>query len=194
MGRDNLDFESREDQKNFAEWRGQATKNRPIKQTPNNWRQDMAVAALKEIRISPADTQDKFHGAQLLYIGWEDHLLFCAPFAFPFPPTMRFGDIVAGADAGPSATTRTSPDRLGEGRVVQVRQALAADFDKSLAENGLKHKDVIRFRTPGPDRHQGLLQLIAPAATGARRAPLVPRTPAENAQERITHHELRTDH
>lgn len=43
----------------------------------------------------PKDTVDKFHGNQLLYIGWEDHLMFCAPFAFPFPPAMRFGDIVS---------------------------------------------------------------------------------------------------
>ena len=46
----------------------------------------MAVAAVKEYQFPPADTVDKFHGAQLLYIGWEDHLMFCAPFAFPFPP------------------------------------------------------------------------------------------------------------
>jgi phenol hydroxylase P4 protein len=28
-------------------------------------------------------------------------------------------------------------------------QPFKPDFDKSLAENGLGHKDVIRFRTPG---------------------------------------------
>ena len=56
----------------------------------------MAVAAVKEYQFAPADSMDKFHGAQLLYIGWEDHLMFCAPFALPFPPTMRFGDIIAG--------------------------------------------------------------------------------------------------
>ena len=33
----------------------------------------MAVAAVKEYQFAPADTVDKFHGAQLLYIGWEDH-------------------------------------------------------------------------------------------------------------------------
>ena len=43
----------------------------------------MAVAAVSKYEFAPADSQDKFHGAQLLYIGWEDHLLFCAPFAFP---------------------------------------------------------------------------------------------------------------
>ena len=60
----------------------------------------MAVAAVKEYQFAPADSMDKFHGNQLLYIGWEDHLLFCAPFAFPFPPTMRFGDIIAGVLPG----------------------------------------------------------------------------------------------
>jgi phenol hydroxylase P4 protein len=28
-------------------------------------------------------------------------------------------------------------------------QPFSPDFDRSLAENGLGHKDVIRFRTPG---------------------------------------------
>ena len=60
----------------------------------------MAVAAVKEYQFAPADSVDKFHGNQLLYIGWEDHLLFCAPFAFPFPPAMRFGDIIAGVLPG----------------------------------------------------------------------------------------------
>ena len=41
-----------------------------------------------------------FHVAYWDYIGWEDHLMFCAPFAFPFPPTMRFGDILVGVLPG----------------------------------------------------------------------------------------------
>ena len=43
----------------------------------------MAVAAVKPYEFEPADAVGNFHGAQLLYIGWEDHLLFCAPFCLP---------------------------------------------------------------------------------------------------------------
>ena len=54
----------------------------------------MAVKALKEYVFEPADTQAKLGGAQLTYIGWIDHLMFCAPFAFPFPPDMPFGALL----------------------------------------------------------------------------------------------------
>jgi phenol hydroxylase P5 protein len=54
----------------------------------------MAVKALKEYVFEPADTQAKLGGAQLTYIGWLDHLMFCAPFAFPFPPDMPFGALL----------------------------------------------------------------------------------------------------
>ncbi|HQA11454.1 phenol hydroxylase subunit P4 [Zoogloea sp.] len=110
----------------------------------------MAVAAVKEYQFAPADTVDKFHGAQLLYIGWEDHLLFCAPFAFPFPPTMRFGDIIAGVLPGAFGY---HPDfaQIDWSKVEWLKSGKPwqPDADKSLAENGLKHKDVLRFRTPG---------------------------------------------
>ena len=33
--------------------------------------------------------------APLLYIGWEDHLMFCAPFCLPLPPDTPFGALSA---------------------------------------------------------------------------------------------------
>ena len=98
----------------------------------------------------PKDTVDKFHGNQLLYIGWEDHLMFCAPFAFPFPPAMRFGDIVSHVLPGafgyhPDFAKIDWP----AAQWFKSGQPFSPDFDRSLAENGLGHKDVIRFRTPG---------------------------------------------
>ena len=53
----------------------------------------MPVLALKDYQFSPADTQDKFHGGQLLFVGWDDHLMFCAPLAYCVPPDTRFGDL-----------------------------------------------------------------------------------------------------
>jgi len=32
-----------------------------------------------------ADTEDRFHGKRLLYIGWKDHLMFCSPVCIPVP-------------------------------------------------------------------------------------------------------------
>jgi len=110
----------------------------------------MPVAAIKPYIGEVKDSADKFHGAQLLYIGWEDHLMFCAPFAFPFPPVMRFADIVEkvlpdafGAHPDFAKIDWSRAEWLKSGR------AWTPDFSKTLAENGLRHKDVIRFRTPG---------------------------------------------
>ena len=44
----------------------------------------MAVVANKPYIGAVKDSVDKFHGNQLLFVGWEDHLFFCAPFAFHF--------------------------------------------------------------------------------------------------------------
>ncbi len=110
----------------------------------------MAVAALRKYEFEPADKLENFHGAQLLYIGWEDHLLFCAPFCLALPPTTRFGDVVRDLLPG---IFGYHPDfaRIDWAKVEWFKsgQPWQPDFDKSLAENGLGHKDVIRFRTPG---------------------------------------------
>ncbi|MEZ5628572.1 MAG: phenol hydroxylase subunit P4 [Rhodocyclaceae bacterium] len=110
----------------------------------------MAVTALKDYQFEPADRVENFHGNQLLYVGWEDHLLFCAPFAFPFPPAMRFGDVVG--QVLPAAFGY-HPDFAkidwAAAQWFKSGQPWTPDFNKSLADNGLGHKDVIRFRTPG---------------------------------------------
>jgi len=110
----------------------------------------MAVAAVKEYEFPPADSMDRFHGNQLLYIGWEDHLMFCSPLAFSLPPAMRFGDIIAGVL--PDAFGY-HPDfaKIDWSRVEWFKSGkpFTPDPNKTLAENGLCHKDVIRFRTPG---------------------------------------------
>ena len=54
----------------------------------------MTVIAIEDYVGEILDSVENFHGNQLLYIGWDKHLMFCAPFCFPFPPSMRFGDIV----------------------------------------------------------------------------------------------------
>jgi phenol hydroxylase P4 protein len=110
----------------------------------------MAVAAVKEYVGVRMDTQDKFHGAQLLYIGWLDHLMFCAPLAFPLPPDMPFGAIIEAVLPGAFGA---HPD-FGQIDWSQVEWAKSGQpFDpdpaKSLADNGLRHKDTITFRTPG---------------------------------------------
>lgn len=110
----------------------------------------MAVAAVKEYDFAPLDRHENFHGNQLLFIGWEDHLMFCAPFAFPFPPNMPFRAVIEQVLPGAFGY---HPDfaqiEWAKAEWFKSGQPWQPDFDKSLADNGLGHKDVIRFRTPG---------------------------------------------
>jgi len=116
----------------------------------------MSVAAVKPYSIPPRDSVDKFHGNQLLFIGWDQHLMFCAPLAFPFPPAMRFGDVVEQVLPG---SYGVHPDfaKIDWQQVQWLKssQPWTPDFNKTLAENGLKHKDVLRFKTPGLNGIQG---------------------------------------
>lgn len=109
----------------------------------------MSVTALKPYRFPPKDTVDKFP-APLLYIGWEDHLMFCAPFCLPLPPDTPFGAL---REAVLPGIYGYHPDfaRIDWDRVEWFKsgQPWTPDPARSLADNGLAHKDVIRFRTPG---------------------------------------------
>jgi phenol hydroxylase P4 protein len=109
----------------------------------------MSVTSVKPYDFAPQDTVDQFP-APLLYIGWEDHLLFCAPFCLPLPPDMPFGAIGQAVLPG---IYGYHPDwaQIDWAKVEWLKSGkpFSPDPSKSLAENGLKHKDVIRFRTPG---------------------------------------------
>jgi len=110
----------------------------------------MSVVAIKEYPVEIKDTVDKFHGNQLVYVGWDQHLFFCAPFCFPLPPAMPFRDLVEkvmppafGAHPEFAQIDWTKAQWLKSG------QPFTPAFDRSLAENGIGHKDALRFRTPG---------------------------------------------
>ncbi|MBY0454356.1 MAG: phenol hydroxylase subunit P4 [Burkholderiaceae bacterium] len=109
----------------------------------------MSVTALKPYDFPAKDVRANFP-APLLYIGWEDHLLFCAPVALPLPPEMPFGALGQAVLPG---VYGYHPDfaKIDWNTVEWFKsgQAWTPDPAQSLQDNGLKHKDVIRFRTPG---------------------------------------------
>jgi phenol hydroxylase P4 protein len=105
---------------------------------------------------TPRDVQANFHGNQLVYIGWDKHLMFCAPVCLPLPPDMQFGALIN--EVLPSVYS-THPEW---GRVEWVKvewlldnEPFTPDMNKGLEEQGIGHKSVIRFRTPGLDGIQG---------------------------------------
>jgi len=109
----------------------------------------MSTVALQPYDFPAKDVRGNFP-APLLYIGWEDHLMFCAPFCLPLPPDMPFGALATQVLPG---VFGAHPDfaRIDWSRAEWLKsgQPWTPDPAKSLADNGLGHKDVIRLRTPG---------------------------------------------
>ena len=109
----------------------------------------MSVVALKPYSFPAKDVRENFP-APLLYIGWEDHLMFCAPYCLPLPPDTPFGALSAAVLPG---IYGWHPDFAkidwSKAEWFKSGEPWTPDPAKSLAENGLKHKDAIRFRTPG---------------------------------------------
>ena len=113
----------------------------------------MPVTALHpDYRGEVLDARENFGPNQLVYLHWEHHLMFCAALTFPFPPEMPFGAIVGeilptfyGAhpdfDKIDWSTVRWELD--GE--------EFDPDLDRSIGEQGVGHKSLIRFWTPGLD-------------------------------------------
>jgi len=110
----------------------------------------MAVAALKEYVGVSRDRVENYHGKQLVYMAWDYHMLFAAPFMFCVEPQMKLGELVRGPL---SALMQPDPDAAAvdwdKVEWLKLGQPWNPDFERSLEENGIGHKEQLRFRTPG---------------------------------------------
>jgi phenol hydroxylase P4 protein len=111
----------------------------------------MAVQALyDDYTGQAADAVGKFHGNQLVYIGWDDHMMFPFAAAFPLPPQMPFAALVS--DLLPSVYA-VHPDfaQIDWSRTEWSLDGapFTPDQGKSLGENGIGHKSLLRLATPG---------------------------------------------
>ena len=111
----------------------------------------MAVRAITENYIGERmDRVENFHGNQVLYVGWDHHLMFCAPVAFPVPPEMPFGKVVE--ELIPGAFSLHPEFDQVDWENVQWHlngESFTPDPAATLAEQGIDHKSVLRFATPG---------------------------------------------
>tara|TARA_B110000211_G_C14072509_1_gene550566 strand:+ start:2341 stop:2697 length:357 start_codon:yes stop_codon:yes gene_type:complete len=109
----------------------------------------MPITSTKKYSITPRDLQKNFNGKQLIYISWDHHLLFAAPFTLCLLPETQFSELVF---EGILPTLQADPDlekiNWHEVTWLKANQPWQPDFNKSLVDNGLVHKDQIRFHTP----------------------------------------------
>ncbi len=111
----------------------------------------MAVAAITDNYTGERlDRVENFHGNQIVYIGWDHHLMFCAPFALMLPPDLTFGQLV---DEHIPGLFSRHPDFANiDWDQVEWRlngDSFTPDREKSLIDQGVDHKSAIRMATPG---------------------------------------------
>lgn len=117
----------------------------------------MAVAAIVENYTGERmDRVENFHGNQVLYIAWDHHLFFCAPVAFAVPPETPFSKLLEELIPG----AYSQHPEFGEIDFTQAQwhlngEAFTPNVDATLAEQGVDHKSILRFATPGLDGLKG---------------------------------------
>lgn len=116
----------------------------------------IALAPGYEDHIEIRDAEKNFHGNIIVYVHWEEHISFCAALTFPLPPDMSFGALISEVIAPHYAA---HPDAAHvDWDKVQWKidgKAVTPDLSTSLRENGVGHKSLIRFWTPGLNGYKG---------------------------------------
>lgn len=117
----------------------------------------MPVAAITDDYTGDRlDRVENFLGNQVVYIGWDYHLMFCAPVAFSISPDTPFSTLLD--ETIPGAFSLHPDFSQVDWEKVKWHlngEVFLPDRNKSLIEQGVDHKSVIRFSTPGLDGIKG---------------------------------------
>ncbi|WP_299183989.1 phenol hydroxylase subunit P4 [uncultured Neptuniibacter sp.] len=95
------------------------------------------------------DKQENFNGNQVVYVGWDHHMMFCAAFAYPVPPEMSFKTLLH--EVIPEAFSlheEFSSVNWETTEWLLDGQPFIPQMDVSLKEQGVNHKSLLRFQTP----------------------------------------------
>ena len=115
----------------------------------------MSVTAIGSYEHATHDTADRF-SAPLLYVAWDEHMMFAAPAVVSLSMHTSMADVQA--KLLPSLySEHTDYERI---KCTQVQWFCADKMskpkpDKTLAQHGFTHKSVLRFRTPGLEGLRG---------------------------------------
>ena len=113
----------------------------------------MAVSAIRDDYVGERlDKVENFHGAQIVYMGWDHHLFFCAPFALPMPPDTPFRALIEETFPGIFGQHPEFEKINWDEAVWHLNgEPFEPQLDTSLIDQGIDHKSIIRFATPGLD-------------------------------------------
>lgn len=111
----------------------------------------MATKVIGEYNPSVRDRVENYGGNVLLYVGWDKHRMINSAMGFPLPPAMPFKALLT--EVLPLCF-KDHPDfeKLNWDATkinwVLNGEAITPDYSKTLAENGIDHKSLLRFETP----------------------------------------------
>ncbi len=95
------------------------------------------------------DRVENFHGNQLVYVNWDKHLLFSAPFTLMVAPSLTYAEFIK--EVLPTAFNQhpqwsevnwQTASWLLDGR------AFTPQMKVSLIDQGINHKSFLRLQTP----------------------------------------------
>ncbi len=110
----------------------------------------MAVKSTKPYVGVPRDRVANFLGNQIVYFSWDHHLLFGASFQLVLPQGMTIRQVIEGPL---TALLAPDPDAAkidwSMATWLKSNKPWVPDLDRSLVENGIVHKELLRLLTPG---------------------------------------------
>ena len=105
----------------------------------------MTVKALAPYKFAPLDRQELYGDDMLVHVNWDGNLLFCAAACFRAPKAMTWGDFKAQMiDPWAHGDPDYNPDQAKDWRLGDV--PFEPDPAKTLAELGIRHKALVKFR------------------------------------------------
>ncbi|SFM45039.1 phenol hydroxylase subunit P4 [Marinobacter pelagius] len=109
----------------------------------------MSVVSRKEYIGVPRDRVENFNGNQLVYVGWDNHLLFASAFLLFVSPETVFRDMVQN-NVIPLIGADPDAEKIDWDSVTWLKgnQPWTPNWDETLAANGIGHKMLLRFKTP----------------------------------------------
>ena len=113
----------------------------------------MPVKAINnQYEFEPLDLQHHYGDNMLLYVGWDQHTLFCAAHAFVVSPQQTFQALI---DQQIQAGFHQHPDyEQIDWSKVQYQlngQSFTPDLDQPLESQNIGHKSLLRLVTPNLD-------------------------------------------
>ncbi len=102
------------------------------------------------------DRVENFHGNQVVYVGWDHHLMFCAAFAYPLPPETPFRALLENVmPEGFSLHPEWDQIDWSKTSWLLDGEPFEPQLDVALKDQGIGHKSLLRFQTPDLKGYQG---------------------------------------